>query len=438
MAGSEQPELEYDESVRPVPVAALGSICVLVACSFGILAPAIPVMIAEFGLSQSSASLLVTGASALIAISSLLAGSIVDRFSLRAVLYTGLATFVLGSLAGAFAQEASWLVAARLVQASGGAIAMTTARVAIRRAFDPAGTLRLLGIFAFFMVAVGVLASPAGGWLTEMGGWRMIFVVEAVFALGFWIFVARDLRGESRFENPATDDEMLRSWRARIGELRNAGYVSLVILHTASSALILAELIWIAQIGMDRLGMSPGEIGIWRTVLSVALAAGCIVPARLSARFDPRTFALAAAAVSAVGLVLFFAIATSATSAAGLFLPNALFAFSCGIVLALAPSWCMTICPGAPGTALGVMSFLVGLSSSAMIQTLVAFVGGDADRLLAAALIACCGLEILAATVLLVLVRGEPEGGMEKELLSTEAGDRSTSGPVAASQHRAA
>ncbi|MCB1835086.1 MAG: MFS transporter [Geminicoccaceae bacterium] len=408
-----------DFRAQPVPVVPLGAVCVLFAMGFGILAPAIPVMMAEFGMTPVSASFFVTGSSAVIAVACLISGSLADRAELRTILSGGLAVFILGSVVAAFAEDYRVLIGGRLVQACGGAVCMTMARLAVRRSFRPKETMRLLSLFAFWMVACGILASVIGGWMTELSSWRMIFVFEISCALICWFFILRGggLR-RCRFGEAGRHGAMPLA--ARLRSLCILPFALLVILHSASSALILAEIIWIPQIAAERFGMSAGAIGTWRMVLSVAMAAGCIIPARFAALAEPQIFAYAAVSILVIGLPVFLASSHTFDHPAGLFLPAAFVATSCGILLALAPSWCMVIASTAPGTGLGVMAFSVGLLSSGLVQLVTVLSVADVETMLATAMIVSCGIELAVVVALFLWIRSGRAVGPTTDMPSAD------------------
>lgn len=92
----------------------------------------------------------------------------------------GVALFALGSLTCGLADELGLLLAARAVQATGGAALLVTAHAAL--VGDAAGEtgLRLWRLAAL----LGMAAGPAiGGALTQAFGWRSIFLVQAPAAL---------------------------------------------------------------------------------------------------------------------------------------------------------------------------------------------------------------------------------------------------------------
>ncbi|MBK0399021.1 MFS transporter [Limibaculum sp. M0105] len=127
-----------------------------------------------------------------------IAGRIGDLLGRRRILLAGLAIFALGSALCAAAPTLAALVAARVLQGVGGAILMSLP-LAIAR--DTAGdrtgfAMGLLGTTS----AVGTALGPSlGGLVIEAWGWRAVFVVLALAALGALAAAAHSLpvvRGE--------------------------------------------------------------------------------------------------------------------------------------------------------------------------------------------------------------------------------------------------
>src|SRR4051812_8992519 len=109
----------------------------------------------------------------------LLAGSVADRFGRRKTFQIGLVVFSVGSLLCSVAPSARLLVAARALQAVGGAMLNPVAMSIIVNTFiDPKERARAVGIWgAAFGVAMA--AGPLlGGVLVESVGWRSIFWVN--------------------------------------------------------------------------------------------------------------------------------------------------------------------------------------------------------------------------------------------------------------------
>jgi EmrB/QacA subfamily drug resistance transporter len=107
-----------------------------------------------------------------------------DLFGRRRVFRTGLVLFTLASLAGGLAPNSAVLIAARLVQGAGAAIAAPTALSLLATTF-PAGPPRnrALGVYGAMGGLGSVVGLLLGGALTEYLSWRWVLFVNVPIAL---------------------------------------------------------------------------------------------------------------------------------------------------------------------------------------------------------------------------------------------------------------
>ena len=118
----------------------------------------------------------------------LLGGRLADYLGRRRLFMIGMTLFAVASLAGGFAQNETWLIAARAVQGLGAAIASPAALAIITTTF-PEGQERnkALGIWGAVAGAGGAAGVLLGGVLTEWAGWEwVLFVNVPIGALIVW------------------------------------------------------------------------------------------------------------------------------------------------------------------------------------------------------------------------------------------------------------
>jgi len=121
------------------------------------------------------------------------AGRWADAFGRKRVFLTGLAIFVVASAACAIAPSVGLLVAARVLQAAGGALLLPTSLGLMLPEFAPAERPVAIGVWA----ATGGLAAAAGpplGGILVQADWRLVFLVNVPVGLAAIVAAARSLR----------------------------------------------------------------------------------------------------------------------------------------------------------------------------------------------------------------------------------------------------
>jgi len=118
-------------------------------------------------------------------------------FGRRRMFVAGVMLFTIASLAGGFATSQAQLVAARVAQGVGGAIASPTALSLITSTF-PEGPRRnkAMGVYAAMSGAGGALGLLLGDILTDLASWRWVLFVNVPIGLLVAVVAPRVL-GES-------------------------------------------------------------------------------------------------------------------------------------------------------------------------------------------------------------------------------------------------
>jgi EmrB/QacA subfamily drug resistance transporter len=114
----------------------------------------------------------------------LLGGRTADLLGRRRMFMVGMALFAAASLAGALANSAGMLVAARAVQGIGAAVVAPAALSLLMTIFAPGpARTQAMGVFGAVAGAGGVAGSILGGVLTEWLGWPAILYVNVPIGL---------------------------------------------------------------------------------------------------------------------------------------------------------------------------------------------------------------------------------------------------------------
>ena len=106
-------------------------------------------------------------------------GRLADRYGARPLFLLGVAVFSAGSLLSALAPTFSLLLAARIVQAIGGAAVPGLGMTLASRAYGPESRGAVLGVIAATIGLAGAIGPLLGGALSQAFGWQSIFVLNA-------------------------------------------------------------------------------------------------------------------------------------------------------------------------------------------------------------------------------------------------------------------
>ncbi|SCE95230.1 drug resistance transporter, EmrB/QacA subfamily [Micromonospora coriariae] len=124
----------------------------------------------------------------------LLSGRLGDLLGRRRIFLAGIALFTLASLACASATGPAVLVGARFGQGVGGALAMAVSLGMIVRLYpEPAERARAIAVFSFTGAAGASVGTVAGGLLTELAGWRSIFLINVPIGAAILLAAVRRL-----------------------------------------------------------------------------------------------------------------------------------------------------------------------------------------------------------------------------------------------------
>ncbi|SCG58301.1 MFS transporter [Micromonospora inositola] len=149
-----------------------------------IVAVALPAIQRDLGFSTSGLAWVVNAYLVAFGGLLLLGGRLGDLAGRRRVFLAGVALFTLASLACALAAGPATLVVARFLQGAGGALATAVGLGMVVALFPaPAERARAIAVFSFTGAAGASLGLLAGGFLTELAGWRSIFLINLPIGL---------------------------------------------------------------------------------------------------------------------------------------------------------------------------------------------------------------------------------------------------------------
>lgn len=110
-------------------------------------------------------------------------GRFADVVGGRRLFLAGLAGFTAGSLLCATAPSVPLLVAARVLQAAGGAMLVPAGQLLVMAAFPSDQRMKVIGAMAGTAALAAALGPVLGGLMVDLGGWRLVFLVNVPIGL---------------------------------------------------------------------------------------------------------------------------------------------------------------------------------------------------------------------------------------------------------------
>ena len=144
---------------------------------------ALPVLQHDLGASGTELLWIVNGYALLLAALILLGGSLGDHYGRKRVFGLGIALFATASFFCGIAPSTGFLIAARAVQGSGGALMVPGSLALISASFGPTRRGRAIGTWGAFSTLTTVGGPIIGGFLASAGLWRGVFFINLPLAV---------------------------------------------------------------------------------------------------------------------------------------------------------------------------------------------------------------------------------------------------------------
>lgn len=341
----------------PLLIFVLGAVSILGPLVIHMFYPATPGVKQAFNISDSLVGLTASIPLFVIAIFTLVYGSLSDRYGRRPVLLAGLLLFALGSALSAAAPSIGTLIAGRFLQAAGAACGMTLARAIAR---DIYGADRLVKILSYLLMAYALgpmVATPVGGFLADQFGWRSVLIFAggiglAVAALAYFTV--------AETHQPRTAGALRTSFLSNCATLlRDARFTGYVLQSGFCSGVFFTMMGSSAFLMVEYLGRPTSEYGLYFLFFPAGYWIGNFISSRLSGRVDIDIMVFAGGAV-----VLLTAVALAALMVGGIvtplsiFIPGFFITFAQGMALPNAQAGALQVSRDLAGTASGIGTFM--------------------------------------------------------------------------------
>ncbi|CAM3996002.1 MFS transporter [Alkalicoccus chagannorensis] len=140
---------------------------------------AIPDIAEDFDLIPSQVTWVMTGYILIFAVGALMYGKLADMYPIKRLLTIGIILFASGAAIGLFAQNYPMLLAARFIQAAGGATIPALAFIIPAR-FMPKERGRVFGTVSAVVAFASGVGPIVGGLLGGAFDWRLLFIVSVI------------------------------------------------------------------------------------------------------------------------------------------------------------------------------------------------------------------------------------------------------------------
>ncbi|AFL72759.1 Bcr/CflA family multidrug efflux MFS transporter [Thiocystis violascens] len=169
--------------IRPTLLIALGLLAGLTPFAIDLYLPSLPSIAQDLASSIELAQITVTVYLAVFATAQLFLGPLSDILGRRLTIGGGLVLFLLADLGCALAPSMEWLLAARAVQALGGAAVAVTIPALVRDLYEKDDYARVMGLVMLVMSMAPLVAPTVGSLIISLASWRMVFLALFVIAL---------------------------------------------------------------------------------------------------------------------------------------------------------------------------------------------------------------------------------------------------------------
>lgn len=343
--------------------------------SLYILVPALPILAKTFDSDVSAVQLNVSLFMVGLAISQLVTGPLSDRFGRRPVLLAGLGLMVAATIICIFAQTLPQLIAARFLQAVGGATGMVMSRAVIRDLYPRERVGGMISLVIGVMMIAQLISPLIGGLLETSFGWRSIFYAMAGASIFVTVIIALGLPETRRITADGDRAGFIKDARTL---LSSRAYVGYALCQVLASSIIFTFAGGGPYLVVSQMGRTTAEYGAWFAVTGFAFLIGNLSSARVSQRYTLDQliwFGLAIQIGGALLNVLWAAMGLDQTPV-WLFATQMLVMFANAFVMSHSAAGAISVRPLAAGTAAGLMGF-VQMGFGSLCSQFGAYLGGN-------------------------------------------------------------
>ncbi|MDH3666543.1 MAG: multidrug effflux MFS transporter [Paracoccaceae bacterium] len=347
-------------------VALLAAVTAIGPFSLQALSPALPAISVGFEVRSEIAQLMLSLSLVAMAVTTLIWGPVSDRLGRRPVMMTGMLLAGAGSALAALAPELWMAVLGRLMQAGGAVAGMVLARAVAQDLYGRESSAGVIGQITAAMVIAPMIAPALSGVIVDFAGWRGVFALVAVAAIGLAVLVRAKLPETA----PEAKRESPRAILAGFGEIaRNRAFWA----HACFGACSLAAFLffvgsapYVMEVAYQQ---RPSVYGFYFMPMAMTYMLANIACGRLTRRFGGHKMIVAGGTISIVCMVI--GVGGMASGLAGplnLVVPALFHAIGAGFSVPNAVAGAVGAAPHRAGAASGLLGFIQFMTAAVTTQ----------------------------------------------------------------------
>ena len=252
-----------------------------------IFVPALPVAGKALGAEPSGMQQTITLYVIGLALGQLIYGPVSDTWGRRPALLVGLSLYFSASVLALFAPSLQWLVAARLLQALGGAAGITLGRAIVRDIAPPDRVTRDLALLNLLTLVGPGLSPIVGAYLADHFGWRAIYVFLVCIGSAM-LFCAWKLLPETNLNRrPLAITRIALDYGSL---LANPRFAAFMLGGACSSTALYPYLATAPYIAHEQLGLPIRYVGWFAASTIVGAGLGTFLTRKLAGRWPAERF----------------------------------------------------------------------------------------------------------------------------------------------------
>ena len=218
-------------------------------------------------------------------------GKLGDMYGRKNVVITAIVLFLIGSLVCGLAWSMESLIAARVLQGIGGGGLMVSAFAMIGELFGPRDRAKYQGYSSAVFTLSAILGPVAGGYITELFGWRWVFLVN--LPIGLIVLAILIVVMKSRFSEKKHKVDYLGGFLLAVGTTAIVYWADHVLSPEGHDLLT-----WVLPV--------VGVVSLIWFVMVETRAAEPIIPLRLFANHTISLVSIISVIAGAITLGMFF------------------------------------------------------------------------------------------------------------------------------------